>query len=106
MANPYVESFGGRVRDELLSVELFSCLAEATVLIEDWRVHYNHHRPHSALGMMTPHRFALGYREAHLAAAPASAELRSAYGLAPFGAGGSLTLQSPTNHQLSLGVDG
>ena len=35
--NPYVESFGSRVRDELLSVELFSCLAEARVLIEDWR---------------------------------------------------------------------
>jgi putative transposase len=40
--NPYVESFGGRVRDELLTVELFSCLAEAQVLIEDWRVDYNH----------------------------------------------------------------
>jgi putative transposase len=35
--NAYVESFGGRVRDELLSVELFSCLTEARVLIEDWR---------------------------------------------------------------------
>jgi hypothetical protein len=55
--------------------------------------------------MMTPDRFALGYREAHLAAAPARAELRSTYGLAPFDAGGSLTLQSPTNHQLSHQVD-
>jgi putative transposase len=52
--NAYVESFGGRVRDELLAVELFSCLAEARVLIEDWRTDYNHHRPHSALGMMAP----------------------------------------------------
>ena len=103
--NPFVESFGGRVRDELLSVELFSCLAEARVLIEDWRVDYNHHRPHSALGMMTPHQFAIGYQEAHVAATPASAKLHSAYGLAPFDAGGSLTLQSPTSHQLSLGVD-
>ena len=103
--NPYVESFGSRVRDELLAVELFSCLTEAQVLIEDWRQDYNHHRPHSALGMMTPHRFAVGYREAHLAAAPASIELRSPYGLAPFDAGGSLNLQSPTNHQLSQQVD-
>jgi putative transposase len=39
--NPYVESFGSRVRDELLSVELFSCLTEAQVLIEDWRQDYN-----------------------------------------------------------------
>jgi putative transposase len=56
--NPYVESFGGRVRDELLAVEQFSCLAEAQVLIEDWRQDYNHHRPHSSLGMMTPAAFA------------------------------------------------
>jgi putative transposase len=61
--NPYVESFGGRVRDELLAVELFSCLAEAQVLIEDWRVDYNHHRPHSALGMMAPAAFAASLRQ-------------------------------------------
>lgn len=103
--NPYVESFGGRVRDELLAVELFSCLTEARVLIEDWRVDYNEHRPHSALGMMAPAVFARGYREAHLAAAPASAELRRRYASAPFDAGGSLTLQSPTIHQLSQQVD-
>ena len=61
--NPYVESFGGRVRDELLAVELFSCLTEARVLIEDWRLDYNHHRPHSALGMMTPAAFAASLRQ-------------------------------------------
>jgi putative transposase len=64
--NPYVESFGGRIRDELLAVELFSCLAEAQVVIEDWRQDYNHHRPHSALGMTTPVAFAASLRqEAH-----------------------------------------
>lgn len=52
--NPYVESFGSRIRDELLSVELFSCLAEARILIEDWRQDYNQHRRHSALAMMAP----------------------------------------------------
>jgi len=87
--NPYVESFGGRVRDELLAVELFSCLEEARVLIEDWRIDYNEHRPHSALGMMAPAVFARGYREAHLAVAHA----------------GILTLQSSTTHQLSQQVD-
>jgi len=61
--NAYVESFGGRVRDELLAVELFSCLAEAQVLIEDWRHDYNHHRPHSALGMLAPAVFAAGLRQ-------------------------------------------
>ena len=54
--NPYVESFGGRVRDELLAVELFSCLTEAQVLIEDWRIDYNHRRPHSALRDDDPRR--------------------------------------------------
>lgn len=61
--NAYVESFGGRVRDELLAVELFSCLTEARVLIEDWRQDYNQRRPHSALGMMTPAAFAASLRE-------------------------------------------
>ena len=56
--NAYVESFNGRVRDELLDVEQFSCLAEAVVVIEDWRQDYNAHRPHSALGNRTPDTFA------------------------------------------------
>jgi len=103
--NAYVESFGSRIRDELLAVELFSCLAEARVLIEDWRQDYNHHRPHSALGMMTPATFAISYREAHLAAAHAAEELRSPSELAPFHSGDSPTLQSPTTHQLSQQVD-
>ena len=103
--NAYVESFGGRVRDELLAVELFSCLTEARVLIEDWRQDYNHHRPHSALGMMSPAQFALGWRTAHEAAARASADLRSPYGLAPVHAGAATTLQSPSIHQLSQQVD-
>jgi putative transposase len=52
--NPYVESFHSRVRDELLDVEEFACLAEAKVVIEDWRQDYNRHRPHSSLGMLAP----------------------------------------------------
>ena len=56
--NPFVESFHSRVRDELLDVEEFSCLAEAKVVIADWREDYNHRRPHSALRMRTPAAFA------------------------------------------------
>ncbi|MGH2862642.1 MAG: integrase core domain-containing protein, partial [Solirubrobacteraceae bacterium] len=48
-------------RDELLGVEEFSCLAEARVVIEDYREDYNHRRPHSALGMHTPAQFAAGH---------------------------------------------
>jgi putative transposase len=48
--NGSVESFNGKLRDELLNAELFNTLLEAQVLIEQWRVHYNTVRPHSALG--------------------------------------------------------
>jgi putative transposase len=50
MAEPYAESFGGRLHDECLGVELFATLLEATVVIEDWRIDSNTHRPHSSLG--------------------------------------------------------
>ena len=56
--NPYVESFGSRLRDELLAVEAFTSLLEARVLVEDWRIEYNTLRPHSALGYRTPAQYA------------------------------------------------
>ena len=59
--NPFVESFHSRVRDELLNVEQFACLAEARVVIDDWREDYNTRRPHSALGMRTPTAFAAAW---------------------------------------------
>ena len=46
------------MRDELLDVEEFWCLAEARVVIGDWREDYNWRRPHSALGMKAPATFA------------------------------------------------
>jgi putative transposase len=49
-----VESFNGKRRDERLSSEVFNTLAEAKVLIEQWRVHYNTARPHSCLGYRPP----------------------------------------------------
>jgi hypothetical protein len=62
------------IRDELLSVELFWCLTEAQVLIEDWRQDYNTRRPHSALGMMAPVRFAAAILQPQLASRPTAAE--------------------------------
>ncbi len=50
------------MRDELLSVELFCSLAEARVMVEDFREDYNEHRPHSALGMAAPARFAHAWK--------------------------------------------
>ena len=52
--NGYVESFNARLRDELLNGEIFYTLAEAQTVIEQWRQHYNHKRPHSALGYRPP----------------------------------------------------
>ncbi len=52
--NGYVESFNGKLRDELLNMEVFNTLAEARVLIEQWRVHFNTVRPHSSLGYRPP----------------------------------------------------
>ena len=52
--NGYVESFHGKLRDELLNGELFDTLWEAKVLLEQWRREYNAVRPHSALGYRPP----------------------------------------------------
>ena len=52
--NGDIESFNGKLRDELLNREIFYTLREAKVLIEIWRWEYNHFRPHSALGYRPP----------------------------------------------------
>ncbi len=52
--NGYIESFNGRMRDELLAREIFYSLKEAQVLIEMWRRQYNTIRPHSSLGYRPP----------------------------------------------------
>jgi putative transposase len=49
-----VESFNGKLRDELLNGEIFCTVKEAKVLIESWRRHYNTVRPHSSLGYRPP----------------------------------------------------
>ena len=52
--NGYIESFNGKLRDEVLNREVFDTLQEAKVLVERWRCEYNHIRPHSALGYRPP----------------------------------------------------
>jgi len=52
--NGYIESFNGKLRDELLNGEIFSTLTEAKVLVERWRQEYNTRRPHSSLGYRPP----------------------------------------------------
>ena len=52
--NGYIESFNGKMRDELLNRELFYTLEEAWVLINQWRREYNQIRPHSAKHYQPP----------------------------------------------------
>ncbi len=56
--NGYAESFHSRLRDEFLQLELFESLSAARRLTSVWRDDYNHHRPHSSLGYLTPGEFA------------------------------------------------
>ncbi len=52
--NGYIESFNGKLRDELLNGEIFDTVLEAKVITEQWRKQYNQRRPHSALGYRPP----------------------------------------------------
>ncbi len=70
--NGYNESFNGTLRDQFLNGEIFYTLHEAKVLLERWRWHYNHVRPHSSLGYKPP------APEATLPGGPGSAPLRLA----------------------------
>ncbi len=56
--NGYSESFNGRFRDEFLNREMFTSLREARLITEDFRLEYNHRRPHSSLAYLTPAAFA------------------------------------------------
>jgi putative transposase len=58
--NGYVESFNGKLRDELLNREIFQSLSEARWVIDRWRMDYNHNWPHSSLNYQTPAAFAAG----------------------------------------------
>jgi len=55
--NAFIESFNSKLRDECLNEHAFLSLAEARALIDEWRDDYNHLRPHSSLGALTPVEF-------------------------------------------------
>ena len=65
MQNGFVESLNGRLRDECLNEHLFRSLHAAQQIIEDWRIDYNHTRPHTSLGGLTPSEFATRSRKDH-----------------------------------------
>ena len=61
MQNAFIESFNGRLRDELLNETLFSSLDHAKAMLAVWRFDYNDNRPHSQLGWQTPAEFAFTF---------------------------------------------
>lgn len=56
--NAFIESFNGRLRDELLNETLFRSLTHARLALDAWRIDYNQHRPHGKLGWLTPADYA------------------------------------------------
>ena len=56
--NGYIESFNGKLRDELLNRELFLSINELRYVVDRWRMDYNHYRPHSSPDYMAPAAFA------------------------------------------------
>lgn len=55
--NGHIESFFGKLRDELLNMEIFSTGKDLQAQLNDFSDHYNRHRPHSALGLLAPATF-------------------------------------------------
>ena len=79
--NGYLASFNGRLRDELLDRELFLSLPEARVVLDQWRMDYNHRRPHGGLKWLTPAAFVAGLDDT-----ASGVVLAAARGVSPVGA--------------------
>ena len=81
--NGYVESFNGKLRDELLNGELFLNVPEVRYVLDEWRLDYNHHRPHSSLGWKTPAAFAATLNDPAAGVFPAASLADPSVGAAP-----------------------
>lgn len=81
--NAYVESFNGKLRDELLNRELFLGLDEARYVLDEWRLDYNHRRPHSSLNWQTPAAFAATLEDPMAGVFPAAPHADPTVGAAP-----------------------
>lgn len=77
MQNGFVESFNGRMRDELLNETMFRNMTHARAVIRAWATDFNETRPHSAIGYQTPKAFAAGITTAtDIRAAPSESSAR------------------------------
>lgn len=75
MQNAFIESFNGRLRDELLNETLFSTLSQANAVLTCWRSDYNESRPHSGIGWQTPSAFAATFHPPQQAKSNRQSEL-------------------------------
>jgi putative transposase len=90
----FVESFIGRLRDELLNETPFRSLAHTRAVLDAWRADYNTYRPHSRLGWMSPAGYAAARRSAALRSTDGSASQTAAI-IRPRRASPTARLQSP-----------
>jgi len=81
--NGYVESFNGKLRNELLNRELFLSVPEARYVLDEWRAEYNHRRPHSGLGWQTPAAYAAKLVDRQAGVFPTASRVASPVGAAP-----------------------
>jgi putative transposase len=82
--NGYVESFNGKLRDELLNRELFLSVPEARYVLDEWRAEYNHRRPHSSLGWQTPAAYAAKLVDRQVGVFPTAPRVESPVRATPF----------------------
>ena len=78
-----MESFNGKLRDELLNRELFLGLEEARVVLDAWRLDYNHRRPHSSLKWQTPAAYAATLDDSKAGVFPAASDADPPVGATP-----------------------
>lgn len=81
--NGYVESFNGKLRDELLNRELFLSVPEARYVLDEWRQEYNHRRPHGSLNWQTPAAYAAKLVDRQAGTFSAASRVESPVGAAP-----------------------
>lgn len=81
--NGYVESFNGKLRDELLNRELFLSVPEARYVLDEWRAEYNHRRPHGGLQWQTPAAYAAQLVDPKAGAFPVASRVESPVGATP-----------------------
>ena len=82
--NGYVESFNGKLRDELLNRELFLSVPEARYVLDEWRAEYNHRRPHSSLNWQTPAAYAAKLADRQAGVFPTAPRVESPVRATPF----------------------